>query len=82
MSNTPKRALKLRPSVYRFAQMMERKLREHDKKKGKRGWMHDCPLGYLEDCILSEMQKEHKDMVDIANFAMMHREVEQHSGEL
>ena len=83
--NASKR-LRLRSSVSRFAQQMERVLRDNDHKNG---WGHCC-WSYLMDCLQVEIRelilayayhrrgelKEdpsriRKECVDIANFAMM-----------
>lgn len=77
--------MKLRKSVRLFAQAMERKLREHDATKGKRGWMpKDCAADYLMLRVEEEaselrdaMEDDERASVvtaeaaDVANMAMM-----------
>lgn len=64
----------LRPILREFAEAMEAVLRKNDYKGG---WSQDmCPMGYLEDRLVQEVgeyrkSKDAKELVDIANFAMM-----------
>lgn len=75
-------SIKMRPSVQRFAEAMERKLRKHDADRGSDGWIDDDPHDLLErvhdeymECAFAlnrnGYRKAHKEAVDIANFAMM-----------
>ena len=77
--------MKVRKSVKLFAEQMERVLREHDKKKGRKGWKK-CLARYLRD-KLDEEVSEYKghlffpiddsksqaknELIDIANICMM-----------
>lgn len=80
------KTLKLRPSVLRFAEQMERNLRKHDKGRGRRGWINDNPwtLAGRVDQELAELRDElptytrqgnasnaYKEAADVANMAMM-----------
>lgn len=78
--------LKLRPSVRRFAEQMERNLRKHDRDRGRRGWIHDNPWDLFGRAHqeLAELEAElptfsrsgnasnaYKEAADVANMAMM-----------
>jgi NTP pyrophosphatase (non-canonical NTP hydrolase) len=70
----------LRPCVQRFAEAMERKLRDNDHKPG---WQHDIPaslverareeLDELDDAVLCGEDASFilDEAADVANFAMM-----------
>ena len=64
----------LRPTLRKFAEEMERTLRENDYKDG---WSVDmCPVDYLQGRMIEEAgewfkTRDAKELVDIANFAMM-----------
>ena len=69
--------MKLRPSVRRFAELMERELRANDHKGG---WSDDAPNALLARLIeeTGEMARAMviggdvaKEAADVANFAMM-----------
>jgi len=76
--------MELRETIEWFAGYMESKLREHDKDKGKHGWV-DCANSHLFDLIKTEVLKLEKALsnmdhcsitvmrsaADLANFAMM-----------
>lgn len=75
--------LELRPEVAAFAQAMERKLRQHDAARGKRGWRHaDGPwlmLRLLEEAgELARVMRHARrstalldEAADVGNLAMM-----------
>lgn len=77
-AETP-RDVTLRPEVLAFAQVMERKLRQHDAERGA-SWK-DCDWQFLRDRLDTEVfeltvavQKDRgvaEEAADVANFAMM-----------
>lgn len=52
---------KIRPSVRRFAEMMEMRLRMYDAEKGKRGWLHPQMMhpAWLMSCMDEELVELH-----------------------
>lgn len=48
--------MKLRPSVQKFAEQMEAKLREHDTDKGRTGW-RDEDVDYLAQRLVEEARE-------------------------
>jgi len=50
--------MRIRPAVKRFAQDMERILRKHDTRKGKKGWeKDDCSLEFLTQKFNEEVKE-------------------------